>query len=287
MKNKFLQFYKLFFLSILFLSFGCSSNNDANPNDTNEELPKLYSFKFNEFYTKGIIDNTLNKVDIFGPFTDENIKALTPIMIIPENTSVIPPSGVSNDFSSIEQIEVRSENISRTYQLNMTAKSNSGLIILDAQNANFPAYNDKEVLDNINTLREKAKDADQPVIYIQHTGSGLWRINSASWQIHEAIQPASGDYVVQKSAINAFGSKDFIDLIDSLEIYRLIFVGTRTELCIWETMVTGSLRGYHIVLISDAHTTNVDNAEEIIETHHSRFISEKYGELISTDNFIY
>lgn len=273
---------------VLALLFASCSKNDDNNESQNELSGKnnILKFSFEEFKTRATINNVENAINIFAPFTDENITSLTPLIEISENATIEPSSGVTMDFSNEISFTVTAENGSvNVYSINLIEKLKSALLIIDVQNANFPTYNQDDFLANINNLRTKAYNAGQPVIYIQHCGRGDWEINTSTWQINGFVAPNDDDYVVYKTQVDGFTSEEFKNLIEELNVYKLIFTGTKTDLCIEQTIKSGYKEGYHLVLIEDGHSTNSSNPSNVISDYNKEFQDEEYGELIKSDDF--
>jgi len=68
------------------------------------------------------------------------------------------------------------------------------LIVLDVQkfmfiDKNNPVFNEKEFLNNIKNLINKARDKDIPIIYIQHNGESgtIYEQGSETWEVHDDL----------------------------------------------------------------------------------------------------
>jgi nicotinamidase-related amidase len=153
----------------------------------------------------------------------------------------------------------------------------SALLIIDVQVGiieGFKAYLGKEVLGRINSLIDKARSSNTPVIYVQHNGESGHPLETGSqgWQIHPAIEPKEGDSIIRKRASDSFFETTLQDELTALGVNHLIATGCMTEYCVDTTVRRAVSVGYDVTLVSDAHTT-VDNklltAAQIIAHHNS------------------
>jgi len=153
----------------------------------------------------------------------------------------------------------------------------SALLIIDVQVGiidGFKAYRGNDVLNRINSLVEKARESNIPVIYIQHDGEsgGPLETGSAGWQIHPAIKPHDGDLIIRKRASDSFFQTTLQDELIKLDIGHVVVTGCQTEYCVDTTVRRAVSNGYDVTLVSDAHTT-IDNsvlpASQIIAHHNA------------------
>lgn len=146
----------------------------------------------------------------------------------------------------------------------------SALIVIDVQNDVVnTAVKLPEVLDNICTLLDKAREAGTPVIYVQHQDPYL-EPGTPGWEFHPAIAPQEGEPVVAKKACDSFYNTTFQKELDEFMIDHLIVVGAQTDYCIDTTARRAITCGYDVTLVSDAHTTEdneVLKGEQIIAYH--------------------
>lgn len=168
--------------------------------------------------------------------------------------------------------------------------NHTALLVIDVQEIMFygehPVYRGEEVFMKIKALIDQAKQANIPVIYIQHTGSddSLMGRGKPLWQIKSSIQPEPGEPVFLKYTPDAFHETGLRDKLNSLEINQLIITGMQTEICVDTTCRSAFALGYQITLVSDAHTTfdtEILPAEKII-IHHNQIIQSWFGEVKSS-----
>ena len=101
---------------------------------------------------------------------------------------------------------------------------------------------------------EKARAAKVPVIWVRHSNAHLVP-ESASWRIVPELVPADAEPVVDKLFPDAFEETSLGKLLAHLGAGRLIVTGAQSDECIRATLHGGIARGYDMILVSDAHTT--------------------------------
>lgn len=159
----------------------------------------------------------------------------------------------------------------------MRDDNSTALLIIDVQVGiieGFHAYRGREVLDQINSLRAKARSAGIPIIYVQHDGGPGHPLEpgSRAWEIHPAIKPHAEDLIIHKRASDSFFETGLQQELDARGIKHLIIAGCMTEYCVDTTSRRAVSLGYDVTLVSDAHTT-IDNklltAAQIIAHHNA------------------
>lgn len=137
----------------------------------------------------------------------------------------------------------------------LTDRPNTALVIIDMQRdvvAN--AHEVQQVIANINTLLDKARAEEVPVIWVQHSDSGLPQ-GSDGWRYVPELIRTEAEPVVHKAFGDSFEETDLESLLVERQIGRLIITGAQTDACIRSTLHGALVRGYDTTLVSDAHTT--------------------------------
>lgn len=134
-------------------------------------------------------------------------------------------------------------------------RPNSALLVIDVQKGVMAnAVNREEVIANIKSLIEKARKADVPVVWVQHNDEGLPR-DSETWQYVPELVRSESEPLVHKSYGDSFEATDLEKLLAERGVGRLIVTGAQTDQCIRSTIHGGLARGYDVLLVADAHTT--------------------------------
>ena len=153
----------------------------------------------------------------------------------------------------------------------------TALLVIDVQVGiieGFHAYRGREVLEQINNLIAKARAAGLPIIYVQHDGEAghPLEVGAEGWQIHPEIEPHDEDLIIRKRASDSFFETRLQSELNARGVKHLIVTGCMTEYCVDTTARRAVSMGYHVTLVSDAHTT-IDNqlltAAQIIAHHNA------------------
>jgi nicotinamidase-related amidase len=134
-------------------------------------------------------------------------------------------------------------------------RPNTALLVIDVQNGVVAnAHNRDGVISNINTLIDKARAEDVPVIWVQHSDENLRR-DSEEWEYVPELIRRESEPLIHKSYGDSFESTDLEDVLAERDVGRLIVTGAQTDECIRSTIHGGFVRGYDVTLVGDAHTT--------------------------------
>jgi nicotinamidase-related amidase len=134
-------------------------------------------------------------------------------------------------------------------------RPNTALLVVDVQNgvvAGAPRRDD--VVANIGSLVEKARQERVPVVWVQHSDEGLER-GSDEWRIVPELRPDDAEPLVEKNYGDSFEATSLEDVLAGLKVGRLVVVGAQTDACIRSTLHGAFARGYDATLVRDAHTT--------------------------------
>ncbi len=142
------------------------------------------------------------------------------------------------------------------------------LLIIDVQQDLFektnPVYQAERLFDNLQALVDAAHRAGAPVIYIQHNNkSGLLKY-SPGWQLHPRLRPQEGDLRVEKTHSNAFEQTPLDELLQARGVKHVVVTGMVTNICVKNTCLGALALGYQATLVSDAHSTDRQDAAKVI-----------------------
>ena len=134
-------------------------------------------------------------------------------------------------------------------------RPNAALLVVDVQKGVVAGTPERDtVVANIGSLVEKAREAQVPVVWVQHSDEGLVR-GSEEWKIVSELTPSDAEPLVEKNYGDSFEATDLETVLSGLGVGRLVVVGAQTDACIRSTLHGAFARGYDATLVSDAHTT--------------------------------
>jgi nicotinamidase-related amidase len=139
-------------------------------------------------------------------------------------------------------------------------RPNTALLVVDVQIAVVAKAHARDaVIANIATLVARARREGVPVVWVQDSevddGKG-----SEGWPIVPELTPEAAEPLVEKAYGDSFEDTTLETVLAGLGIGRLVVVGAQTDACIRCTVHGACTRGYDVILVSDAHTTE-DHAE--------------------------
>ncbi|TWD83107.1 nicotinamidase-related amidase [Kribbella amoyensis] len=134
-------------------------------------------------------------------------------------------------------------------------RPHQALVVIDVQNGVVSGGHHRDaVVANIATLVDRARQAEIPVVWVQHSSEELAK-ESEQWQIVPELKPADGDPVVHKTWADSFEETDLEDVLAGLRVGQLVVTGAQTDECVRSTLHGAIVRGYDATLVEDAHTT--------------------------------
>lgn len=136
-----------------------------------------------------------------------------------------------------------------------TAGERTALLVVDVQRGVFAdAYDGDAVVHRIAELVDRARAADVPVIWVQHSDAEL-ALGSPAWELVDELHPAAGEPRVDKLYGDAFEGTALAEILDVERIGKVVVTGGQTDFCIRSTLHGAFTRGYDVTLVSDAHST--------------------------------
>lgn len=131
----------------------------------------------------------------------------------------------------------------------------TALMVIDVQKGVVQGTHRRdEVVANIAALVDKARQAEAPVIWVQHSSEQLVR-GSAEWDFVPELSRRESEPVVHKRYADSFEETDLEQVLSAARVGRLLVAGAQTDECIRSTIHGGVVRGYDVTLVADAHTT--------------------------------
>jgi nicotinamidase-related amidase len=134
-------------------------------------------------------------------------------------------------------------------------RPNTAVLVIDVQNGVVgEAYERDSVVANVGAVVDKARDADVPVVWVQHSSENLAH-GSEQWEIVPELSPDEGEPHVDKRYPDSFEETTLETVLADLAVGHLLVVGAQTDECVRSTLHGALVRGYDATLVSDAHTT--------------------------------
>jgi nicotinamidase-related amidase len=139
------------------------------------------------------------------------------------------------------------------------------LVVVDAQvGVVEDAWEMERVVGNIARAVERARSAGVPVLWVQHQDEELVP-ETPAWEWVPQLAPANGEVRVHKEYNSSFERTTLEDDLARLGVSHLALAGAATNWCIRATAYAALERGYDLTLVADGHTTDGENAAEIVE----------------------
>ena len=134
-------------------------------------------------------------------------------------------------------------------------RPNTAVLVIDVQNGVMTDAHERDaVVGRIAGVVDRARSAEVPVVWIQHTSDEL-PTGSPQWEYVPELQRADNEALVHKRYGDSFEDTDLESVLARLGVGKLIVTGAQTDACIRSTLHGAFTRGYDTVLVSDAHTT--------------------------------
>lgn len=135
-------------------------------------------------------------------------------------------------------------------------RPHSALLVIDVQNGVVDgAFKRDKIVENIGTAIAKARAANVPIIWVQHSDEWM-PIDSDDWQIVPELTPLETEARVSKLYRNSFEATNLEQLLTDLDVGHLYVCGAQTNNCVRFTCHGALDKGYDVSLIADAHTTS-------------------------------
>lgn len=139
-------------------------------------------------------------------------------------------------------------------------RARTALLLVDVQRGVVAdAYRRDEVLANVAAVVERARAQGAPVVWVQHADAGM-PVGSPEWQLVPEVPRRDSERVVRKTYGDAFEGTDLEEVLAASGVGRLVVAGAQTDACVRATIHGAFTRGYDVILVKDAHTTEDQSA---------------------------
>ncbi len=141
--------------------------------------------------------------------------------------------------------------------------SNTALLVIDIQRGAFdgvrcpPIDRPIELVTNALLLVAAARDAELPVVFVQHCdeAGSPFEEGTPHWHLHGEFVPHACEPVIKKVASSAFENTNLDDTLKQMAIKEVIMCGLQSEFCVRNTANAAIDLGYTVRLAEDAHST--------------------------------
>lgn len=161
------------------------------------------------------------------------------------------------------------------------------LLVIDVQQGLFrkstPIYQADALLQNINSLIDRAHRRGAPVFFIQHSDQRTLVKGSDDWQLHLRHQPQAIDFVIHKLHGNAFEGTNLHDALQSRHISSLVITGLVTHGCVRATCIGALELGYRVILVINGHSSYSKDAARLIEEWNQKLSAMKAELMLSSE----
>jgi nicotinamidase-related amidase len=135
-------------------------------------------------------------------------------------------------------------------------RPNTAVLVIDVQNDVVANAHDRDaVVANIGALVQRARAEDVPVIWVQHSSDEMPE-GSDGWQYVPELPRQESEPLIPKRYGDSFEATALEPELAARGVGRLIVAGAQTDACIRSTVHGAFTRGYDVVLVGDAHTTD-------------------------------
>jgi nicotinamidase-related amidase len=151
----------------------------------------------------------------------------------------------------------------------------TALLIIDVQHGlctgEYEAFESKRVIERINVVSRKMREAGAPVVVIQHEApGGPLQHGTEGWNLAVGLDVRPTDIYVRKKASDSFHNTDLQAILQAHGVKKLAICGLQSEFCVDTTTRRALALGYPVTLVSDAHSTinnSVFSAAQITAHH--------------------
>jgi len=156
----------------------------------------------------------------------------------------------------------------------------TALLIIDVQHGlcsgEYEAFEATRVIERINRVSRKMREAGAPVVVIQHEAlDGPLEYGTAGWNLAAGLDVQPTDVYVRKKATDSFHNTDLQAILQAHGVKKLAICGLQSEFCVDTTTRRALALGYPVTLVSDAHST-MDNSvlsAAQITAHHNETLT--------------
>jgi isochorismate hydrolase len=247
-----IRYFRLAIIVFFIFMSNCSENSSpVYLSDKNE----IDSFVIQSHSLKGDVDNNEKSVRI--KITPEiNRSDLTPTIQVSKGASIIPPSGIPQDFTDTLIYTVTAEDKSiANYKVYTNVRSyilNSCMHIVHMQKYfinELGIHNSNSVISAIDSILQSAREEHIPIVFSKSQPAG-------NREIIDELEPLGTETVIESTS-----DQPVIDAINALNVKNVVVVGILTHACIKDICIELHAAGYNVFLVKNA--TSVLQSQDI------------------------
>lgn len=165
----------------------------------------------------------------------------------------------------------------------------TALLVIDVQQAlcegEGAVWQAPALIERINGLTARARQAGVPVIFIQHNSPGSpLEHGSPGWALAQGLVHSDADLRLDKTAADSFHHTGLQARLQALGVAHLVLCGMHTEFCVDTTTRRALALGYPVTLPADTHGSagNAALSAEQVVAHHNITLSNitSFGPLV-------
>jgi nicotinamidase-related amidase len=156
----------------------------------------------------------------------------------------------------------------------------TALLIIDVQHGlcfgPYHAFEADRVIDRINLVARKMREAGATVVLIQHEEPDAPLVyGTEGWSLAAGLEVSPTDIYLRKKATDSFHNTELHDILQARGVNQLVICGLQSEFCVDTTTRRALALGYAVTLVADGHST-VDNgvlSAAQITAHHNETLA--------------
>lgn len=123
------------------------------------------------------------------------------------------------------------------------------VLVIDVQqvlcSGRYAAFEARPVIDRINQVSRRAREAGALVVVIQHeTEGGDMEFGSEGWKLAPALEVRESDVLLRKTATDSFHRTELQGVLKARGITELVICGMQSDFCVDTTTRRALAHGY-------------------------------------------
>ena len=136
----------------------------------------------------------------------------------------------------------------------------TAVLVIDVQQGlcegDGAAFDCAGTISRINSVTRKARQANAPVIFVQHeSASGYLAHGSSDWQLARGLEVQPTDITIRKTTPDSFLRTHLASMLNGAGVQEVVICGMHSEFCVDTTTRSALAQGLSVILVSDGHTS--------------------------------